>query len=482
MRDVGSALAFPLTNGVVFALLVATILMVEPLTAAQEQIAIPSHPSGVEAFRRRILWVVGLRLALLFVVLAATTGVYLRAEVTERPFTSRVVFGAIAMAFGLSAVYSVGTRSSRHLQWVADAQVALDPVVWSLLAYASGGASSPATAFYGLNCLVGAALSGPRGSILAGAASVLSYTGLCSALAFGFIRPPEDLPVDYAFGWSEVAYTFVINVLGMLVLALLSAYLSERLERTSTALASAQQRARDAERLAAFGQLAVGMAHEIRNPLGAISGAAQVLGSSEAIAGEDRELCEIIGRESVRLSEFVTNMMDLARPRPLHEQRVDLAALADEVVSLARRSESRTADVGIELKVPETPTLALCDPAQVRQVLWNLLRNGLQASAAGETVTVNVESRDGHVELRIRDRGKGIPASEVPKVFDPFYTTRSQGVGIGLALVKRIVDDHAAYGASIAIHTPKDGRGVEFCFRLRGLPSTFPGEVPPFGP
>ena len=122
--------------------------------------------------------------------------------------------------------------------------------------------------------------------------------------------------------------------------------------------------------------------------------------------------------------------------------------------------------------------LGRCDPAQIRQVLWNLVRNGVQATAAGTKVTVSVRASDARVEMTVTDEGPGISGEAANKIFDAFYTTRSHGAGIGLAVVRRIIDDHAPFGATIEVQSgepnpptsldspPSSRRGASFVVGL----------------
>jgi signal transduction histidine kinase len=208
-----------------------------------------------------------------------------------------------------------------------------------------------------------------------------------------------------------------------------------------------------------LGRIAAGLAHEIRNPLGSISGSIELLREASGLTEEDRRLCDIIQREAGRLNHLVTDMMDLARPRRPEPEPVDVAALAREVVELASRSErSGAGDVDVVYDGPPSPVWALCDGAQMRQVLWNLVRNGVQASGAGSRVRVSVhDAGGGRVSLAVADSGPGIPAGSQEKIFEAFFTTRSKGAGIGLAVVRRIIEDHAQVGATIDVRNDRGG-------------------------
>jgi signal transduction histidine kinase len=191
-----------------------------------------------------------------------------------------------------------------------------------------------------------------------------------------------------------------------------------------------------------------------------------MLRESPALSPEDKQLCDIVRREAARLNNLVTDMMDYARPRAPEAHAVDVARLAREIVELAARSErSGAGDVAVAYEGPREATLARCDGAQMRQVLWNLVRNAVQASGAGSRVTVRVEPNGARVALSVEDQGPGIPEEARSRLFDAFYTTRAHGVGIGLAVVKRIMDDHAPYGGTISVESPASG-GARFTVSL----------------
>jgi signal transduction histidine kinase len=159
-------------------------------------------------------------------------------------------------------------------------------------------------------------------------------------------------------------------------------------------------------------------------------------------------------------------MMDLAGPKKPEPVDVDVAALAREVVALASLSErSGSGDVAVHYRGPEGAAFARCDPAQMRQVLWNLVRNGVQATGAGTSVTVSVTSVGDRVEMAVRDEGPGIAPDAMQKIFDAFYTTRAGGAGIGLAVVRRIIEDHRSIGASIEVRD-EAGPGATFVVGL----------------
>lgn len=406
---------------------------------------------GADRLANRLAWITGLRLGFLALLLGATSSFNVRDELGIGP-SQQVVIATIGGAFALAAVYATWLRSRWRLKRLAEVQIVLDQITWTAIVYVSGGATSGATSFYGLTCLVGAVLVGLRGAALAAIVGTSMFGMMCAAFGFGWIRQPSDqAQITYATTWEAMRYPLLVNVLGIVVVALLAGYLADRLKRTGGQLAEAQERVAAAERLALLGRLAAGLAHEIRNPLGSIRGSIELLREAPGLGEEDRNLCDIVQRETMRLNNLITDMMDLAKPKKPEPLPIDVAALAREVVELASKSERSASDVNVTYSGPETSLFALCDPEQIRQVLWNLVRNGVQASAAGSSVEVRVVAEDERVLLSVSDEGPGIAPDAVAKIFDAFYTTRSQGTGIGLAVVRRIIDDHAQWGATLGV-------------------------------
>jgi two-component system sensor histidine kinase HydH len=426
--------------------------------------AVRPEAGGDRALTGRLAAVTGARLLFLTLLLGATAFFYLRGDLAIYPQSLRIIFATIGAAYALGALYAVLLRAGAPPTRLAYAQILLDQVTWTAIVYVTGGATSGATSFYAFTCLLGAMLIGIRGATLGALSGIAIYAALCLGFALRWIAPPRDQ--TYIISTSELVYPLLMNALGIGVVALLAGYLAERLRLTGGALEVATQRVVQAERLALLGTVAAGLAHEIRNPLGSISGSIEMLRESQSLSDEDRQLCEIVQREAARLNQLVTTMLDFSKPRPPHIEPVDVASLARDVVALAARTErSGAGDVKVVYDGPSNETYARCDGAQMRQVLWNLVRNAVQASGAGTEVRVVVRAAAGGVDLSVEDEGPGIPESAREKIFDAFFTTRAGGTGMGLAVVKRILDDHASFGARIAVDSPPRG-GAIFCVHL----------------
>lgn len=227
-----------------------------------------------------------------------------------------------------------------------------------------------------------------------------------------------------------------------------------------TRLHELSQQVRRNDRLAALGGLAASVAHEIRNPLAAISGSAELLASAD-LSGEDTKLLRIIRRESGRLSALITDLLSFTRPRPPQRQRTRVGQAAREAAEAFRADPS---SVGIDLDVRiehDDDTEAYVDPSQLAQVLWNLLRNAGQALGGRGRIALEVEVETGAVRIDVVDDGPGIPTENLEKIFDPFFTTKESGTGFGLAIVHRIVEENG--GTIVCESSPE---GTRFSLRL----------------
>jgi signal transduction histidine kinase len=222
-----------------------------------------------------------------------------------------------------------------------------------------------------------------------------------------------------------------------------------------------EQKVKRSERLAAVGQLAATMAHEIRNPLASISGSIELLrGGTQD--GDDRKLMDIVLREVGRLNGLIGDLLAFARPPQPTRARVDLAAPIRD--ALAVFANERGEQIKVEAAVA-SPVWAEADATQVQQLVWNLLKNASEAMASGGVVRVTLRaerSAAATAVLSVADQGKGIPADLRERIFEPFFTTKTHGTGLGLAMVQRIAQDH---GGTVEVVSSGEG-GATFEVRL----------------
>jgi two-component system, NtrC family, sensor histidine kinase HydH len=232
-----------------------------------------------------------------------------------------------------------------------------------------------------------------------------------------------------------------------------------QLAESNRSLRRAEASLRRSERLAALGQLTAGLAHELRNPLGTIRASAEMLTKQSAQARPEimSEMAEFIRSEVDRMNGLITSFLNFARPLQIHPVTADLKQIIDEVV----REGSGLADkAGITINVETFPgDLSFAfDPDLLRSALLNLLQNAIQASAPGSGVIIRTLSENDYIKIYVEDSGKGIEPQHLESIFNPFFTTKPQGIGLGLAIVSKIVDEH---GGRISVQS-EIGRGTTF--------------------
>jgi two-component system, NtrC family, sensor histidine kinase HydH len=237
---------------------------------------------------------------------------------------------------------------------------------------------------------------------------------------------------------------------------------AEQLSEANANLQKAEAAMRRSERLAALGQLTAGLAHELRNPLGTIRASAEMLNKTLP-EGQDvnRELAGFIAEEVDRTNSLVTRFLEFARPVHLKVAPVNLNEVLDRAaLELSRKQPPIDAAIHKNY-APDIPLVPM-DRELMERVFYNLLLNAAEASAAGSTVSLKTRAGDGMVEAAIIDRGSGIDALQRENIFNPFYTSKTDGVGLGLAIVAKIVDEH---GGRIVVES-EPGQGSVFRVQL----------------
>jgi two-component system, NtrC family, sensor histidine kinase HydH len=218
---------------------------------------------------------------------------------------------------------------------------------------------------------------------------------------------------------------------------------AEQLAASNRSLRETQATLRRSERLAALGQLTAGLAHELRNPLGTIKASAEMLHKPSILQRPEiaEELAGYIATEVDRTNSLVSRFLDFARPLALHPQRADLReTVAQSVAQVQSRADAR--QVKVETDLPSAPVEFSFDAGLLSVALLNLLQNAIDASESGGSVAVSVRNNPESVRITVADHGAGIAEENLESIFNPFFTTKENGTGLGLALVAKIVDEH----------------------------------------
>jgi two-component system sensor histidine kinase PilS (NtrC family) len=537
--------------------------------------------------RRKLLWLIGGRAAVITALLGSAILVETRAPGS---FPVVPLFAVIALTYALTIVWSLTLPFVDRHRWLIDVQVATDALIVSAIVHLTGGVSSYFSSLYTLPIIAASTVQSWRGGLMVSLLSSAMYAGLVIAQYQRVPLPvavlPETLPAV-----RVAIFTVALNVFGFMAVAVLSGYLAEGLRRTgvqlqetSTQLADLQafnqhvidsltsglatcdrhgrlltfnraaaaitglaaadavghpvmavlqlpeafqrlfdpaapgrvserlehgylrgdgrqielgvmsaplitpsgesgflftfqdvtelkkrdREARVQQRLAAVGEMAAGIAHEIRNPLASMAGSIQILRDELPLTPDQSQLMDIVLRESDRLNDTIRNFLAFAKPQRTAVADIDLRGILRDAARLLENNSDVTEHHAVVVDAPAEPVIYRADEAQIRQIVWNLATNGLRAMPSGGELRLAVRAdapaagEVSQVVLAVHDEGVGIAPEQIDEIFQPFRGGFSRGTGLGLSIVHRIASD---YGGEVHV-TSAQGRGTTVEVRL----------------
>ena len=525
--------------------------------------------------RRKLLWLIGGRAAVVTLLLGSAIVILTRAPGS---FPIDPFFAVIGLTYGLTAVWALTLRFVDRHPWLIDVQLACDALIVSAIVYLTGGGGSYFASLYTLPIIAASTVQSWRGGLMVSILSSVMYAGIVIAQ---YQSPaPEILPAV-----RVAVFTVGLNVFGFMAVASLSGYLAEGLRRTgaqleqaSTQLADLQafnqhvidsltsglatcdmqgrlltfnraaeaitvtaagdavglrvvdvlqlpdsfldlfakgamhpelqrqeygyrrpdgrqielgltsaplitprgesgflftfqdvtelkKKERDSrvqQRLAAVGEMAAGIAHEIRNPLASMAGSIQILRDELPLTADQSQLMDIVLRESDRLNDTIRSFLSFARPQRTAVADLDVRQILTDTARLLENSVEVTDTHRIVVDAPGEPVGYRADEAQIRQIVWNLATNGLRAMPSGGELRLAVRAaepaadRGAEVIIGVHDEGVGIAPEDVDGIFQPFRGAFGSGTGLGLSIVHRIASD---YGGEVRV-TSQKGKGT----------------------
>jgi two-component system sensor histidine kinase HydH len=309
---------------------------------------------------------------------------------------------------------------------------------------------------YYLPIIYAAIYLGWRGGLVASTASAVCYIP-------HILMAWHHMP-DYAMNqYAEIIVFFLVGTV--------TGVLADREMKQRRELAELNRELRDsfeqikrADRLSAIGQLSASLAHEIRNPLAGIDGAANLIESEQTPPEMRKASLVIIRKEVQRLNRLLTNLLDFARPRKPEFQTVHAGRLIDAIIALVGHSAQQKG-IALRKDVPAIVPPFECDPEQMKQVILNFAINAVQAMTGAGEILLAARHHDSSVVISVRDQGPGIDDEDLDKVFNPFYTTKDAGTGLGLSVVYQIVNQHG--GDVTAERNPEGGMTFSLTIPLK---------------
>ncbi len=375
------------------------------------------------------------------------------------------VLAAGMLVFSLGYVLAL-PRVNRLVAF-AYAQIAIDTFFVTLIIFVTGSFSSIFTFLYLAVIIYATMVVYRRGGMIIATLCALQYGIMVDLEYFNIIQPLGVAAGEAISGysWQHVFFRLFITIAACYLVAFLSGFLSEQERSAKIELWAMEDQMKRVERLAAVGEMAAGLTHEIKNPLASLTGSIQMLRESIAYDPAHDKLMQIVLREADRLSTLVTEFLMFSRPQIGNIQDVRLDSAIEEVVSLFRKDPSFHNRIEIETALGAKHYIQI-DPEHLRQTIWNLLNNAAEAIDGNGKITVSLSpAGKDYVKITVEDNGSGIAPDHMEQVFDPFFSTKTRGTGLGLSIVQRII---GLYGGLVDIQS-EPGKGTMATLKFRRI-------------
>jgi signal transduction histidine kinase len=389
--------------------------------------------------KKQILWFILIRLVAVTSILVAV--VIIQSSTSD--FIPPLPFYYFVLVVYLLSLGYLGL----YLWWKRYAfqvylQTIVDLLLITSLIYISGGLSGSLYLLYIFSIIAPSIVLSSRAAYLTAGLAAILFGLLVDGLYFGVI--PYFSPEQYRErSLGLVLFTMFLAWSLFFIIAYVANYLTGSLMKTKEALLLAQKELEIKERLATAGRISAQLAHEVRNPLAAISGAVQVLKNELDLDEEQRSLMGIVLKESQRVSQSIEHFLDLASPGKQVFSWLNLPEILDETLSLLRASGELNGRYHLEGNFSSAKLGYYGNPNQFKQVFWNLIKNALKAMPDGGTLSIDFfMDRKKSVKIRFADTGRGLKKEDKDRLFEPFFTRFENGRGLGLVVVRRIVDDY----------------------------------------
>jgi len=348
----------------------------------------------------------------------------------------------ILAAYVFSAACFLFYYWNRFLAVQAYVQIFADLVLVTALLYATGGIGSSAYFLYVFPVMGAALVLDSRAAYLTASLAAILFGGLVDGMYLGLI-PQTGANAAAGMTLGSVLYLIFVPWSAFFLIAFLTNSLAVRLRKADLALREAERELLVRERLSEAGRISATLAHEIRNPLAAISGSVQVLRRELPLDPGQKELMGIILKESERVSQILGQFLDFALPAKQVFSVISLPEILDETLKMLKGGGELNGQVRVQGNYLASGLHYYGSQGQFKQVFWNIIKNALRAMPDGGALNIDfLQPRREEVELRFSDTGKGLSAEAKEHLFEPFYSGFEGGRGLGLAVVRRIVDDY----------------------------------------
>ena len=420
-------------------------------------------------FLQKLKWIMFFRLLFTTILLGSTLIFQLRESPSflARPLV--FIYVLTAAIYLLSFIYSLILRRVKRRLLFTYIQLIIDTAVVTLILFVTGGFSSIFSFLYLVVIIYSSMLLFRRGSMIVAALCSIQYGIMVDLEYYGIFSPfvMEGGIASVYFTGSQALFKIVITMVACFAVAFLISLLSEQERKTKKELLAMEAQVKRVEKMAAIGEMAAGLAHEIKNPLASLIGSIQLLREDLSDNTDHNKLMQIVLREADRLSSLVNDFLLFARPPMGKREPIELKGALMEIMELFEKDSSSLGSITINKTLIPNVWIEM-DLAHLRQVLWNLLLNATESIDDRGRIDIRmIPFKNRYIGVQISDNGCGIPDNMVQSIFDPFFTTKPNGTGLGLSIVHRIVESH---NSMLEVESEKD-KGTTFTLRFKQIPS-----------
>ena len=375
----------------------------------------------------------------------------------------KFLYGLIATIFFLSIIYALAIDRIKKYIAFAYVQILIDTFVVTVILFVTGSFSSIFSFLYLVVIIYSSILLSIRGTLVIAALCSIQFGVMVDFEYYGIIYPfvTEGSMFASNHPWNQVLYKILITMTACFAVAFLSSFLSEQVRSTRRELRVMENHVKRVEKMAAVGEMAAGLAHEIKNPLASLTGSIQLLKEDIHHEPDHDRLMQIILREADRLSSLANNFLLYARPPAGKVESIELERVLIETAELFENDASNDGRITTTKKLQSDIWISM-DPVHLRQILWNLLLNASEAIEGEGVIDIEMyELKSKRACIKITDSGCGMSPEELKSMFDPFFTTKPTGTGLGLSIVHRIleaydfwmnVESEADKGTTLTLH------------------------------
>lgn len=425
--------------------------------------ALPEQAPQGELYQK-LKWLTFFRLLFTTILLVGTAYVHTDGVSSYLDPPLLAIYSFTGAIFLLSIVYALFLNRLQRYQTFAFVQICGDTIIVSVIIFITGGFSSGFSFLYLVVMIYSSMLLYRKGSLSMAALCSIQYGVMMDLEYFGLLTPflSGSVQLGLSDQWRVVIFKIVMISLGCFAVSYLSSLLAEQVRKSRRELETMEQQVRRVEKMATVGEMAAGLAHEIKNPIASLSGSIQLLRDEIPFDENHDRLMTIVLREADRLSSLLSNFLLFARPQARKLETIDLEKTLTDTVSLFKKDLKSSGKIVIETSFHSGIRVEM-DPMHFDQVLWNLLLNASESIDGQGVICVSSHALgNGHAQIQISDTGCGMPEEKKSLIFDPFYTTKSNGTGLGLSIVHRILE---AYGFSVNVDSTLN-QGTTFTINL----------------